>query len=508
MKKYLKVISFVALFSLFGISSSSANLEEKSLSNVSVLNKKEKIKKANNSDNVLRVYNWEDYIYLDDDEKMTLVEEFEDEYDCTVVYDTFDTNETMLSKIKLGVSDYDLICPSDYTIQRMISEDLLVPFDEDSTPYYDLYASKYLVNKLEEIEVNGESNIVQNYARGYMWGTLGLLYNPEYDGFAEDVSETIQEDMGDWNSLWEDKYYGSFYLKDSMRDTYSVGIMRAYDAEFKALKEEYEDGSISEEEYNLEVTRLFNQSDQEASNKVFDALEDLTANGASFEIDEGKEDIQKGYIGVDVAWSGDASYAMYNADENGLSLYYQVPKTGGNIWFDGWVMPKGANKTLAEEFVDFLSRPENAIMNMDYIGYVSFIAGDDVLDYVKDNYDVSEDDTIEEKYDRDLSYLFDGTLENYDLDDCALEIEEENREFDTCYPKEEDLAHLAVMNDFGENLSIVTSGWEKYRGQSIPLWLYITSGVVVLGIIGYIIFYKIRKKTELKRRKERRAKAA
>lgn len=467
-----------------------------------------KYENSNSESNVLKVYNWEDYIYQDDDGNMTLISDFEKEYNCKVVYDTFDTNETMLSKVKLGVTNYDLICPSDYTIQRMIADDLLIPFDDNGTPTYDKYVSRYLNGKLAGIKVNEKEGVVEKYSRGYMWGTLGIMYNPEYSGFSEAVKSTIHEDMGNWNSLWDTKYDGTFYLKDSMRDTYAVGIMRAFDKEFSEAKTKYDNGEYSYDEYNAIVTKLFNLCDEESAKKVFSNLKDLNANGASFEIDEGKLDMQKGYIGIDIAWSGDASYAMYNADKNNLSLYYQVPKTGGNIWFDGWVMPKGANKDLAQKFIDFLSRPKNAIANGDYIGYVPFIAGDEMLDYIKENYDVSADATIanEDKFDRDISYLFKDTLENYTLDDCKLKIEEEHRQFDTCYPQESELAHLAVMNDFGNNLQYVVSGWEQFRGQEIPNYAYILFGVSVGLIIAGIVFYKVRKHSEMKRRKERREK--
>ena len=134
----------------------------------------------------LSIYNSEDYIAEDDstteEEEPDIVSMFEDycktEYDTDVdvIYSTFDTNETMLAQLDLGKT-FDLVCPSDYVIQKMIAKDMIVPFDDGSTPNYDKYVSPFVYNKIANIEVNGQKDIVNNYARGYMWGTLSILYN-------------------------------------------------------------------------------------------------------------------------------------------------------------------------------------------------------------------------------------------------------------------------------------------------------------------------------------------
>ena len=202
----------------------------------------------------LRVLNWEDYIgeyeleadFDNDGEFETypdVISAFE-AYEwivngkkVNVIYDTFDTNETMLSSLKTGKSTYDLICPSDYTIQKMMSQGMLVPFEEGSTPNYDASASPYLSGQLDYITADdgtGEQIPISRYSRGYMWGTLGVLYNPakvsEETGVEEDA---VKFDMADWNSLWDSKYHGQMSIKDSMRDTYSVGIMKLFDAEVR-----------------------------------------------------------------------------------------------------------------------------------------------------------------------------------------------------------------------------------------------------------------------------------
>ena len=154
-----------------------------------------------------------------------------------VIYDTFDTNETMLSSLKTGKTTYDLICPSDYTIQKMLSLDMLQKIDFDNVPNYVQYGSQYLRNMLQEIpaQLNGETQYVGDYAVGYMWGTLGILYNPEkiIKGKEGMTEEQVKVAMDDWDSLWDQAFAGEMSVKDSMRDTYSVGIMHAFGDEIR-----------------------------------------------------------------------------------------------------------------------------------------------------------------------------------------------------------------------------------------------------------------------------------
>ena len=326
-----------------------------------------------------------------------------------VIYDTFDTNETMLSSLKAGKSTYDLICPSDYTIQKMMSLGMLEPFDEGALPNYDAYVSKYLLSQMNEITAEngdgtGEQHAINEYAKGYMWGTLGITYNPKLVAKLSGVSEDqVKYDLADWNSLWDKKYHGILSIKDSMRDTYSVGIMRLFDEAIR--KEMVESGYFDEETLELKpgmygealknyspklAADFFNNCDEETVKKVEKVLLELKGNVFGFEVDSGKDDIVKGLVGMNLAWSGDAVYSLDRAEnEADQTLYYSVPKTGGNIWFDGWVMPKSdtLHKAEAQEFVDFLSHPAIATAGMDFIGYTSFIAGDYVHDLIRQWYD-------------------------------------------------------------------------------------------------------------------------
>lgn len=365
----------------------------------------------------LRILNCEDYIGDGVLEAFEAWEREEQHKNVKVIYDTFDTNETMLSSLKTGKSTYDLICPSDYTIQKMMSSGMLEPFDEDGTPNYDHYVSPYLKKQLQKITAddgNGTQKAIAEYSRGYMWGTLGVLYNPSKVASDKGLGEDeVKYDMASWGSLWESKYNLEMSVKDSMRDTYSVGIMKTYEEDIlKAMEEsgcfdmsslELLEGKYDEaldasgdnpDAYAHRLSEIFNRCDKDQVAKVEASLMALKANVFGFEVDSGKDDIVKGLVGMNLAWSGDAVYSMDRGDNegdngNGIAIYYSIPKTGGNIWFDGWVMPKSSSlhKTEAQEFVDFLSQPDIAALGMDTIGYTSFVAGDTILDLIRQWYD-------------------------------------------------------------------------------------------------------------------------
>ena len=536
----------------------------------------------------LNVYNWEDYIAEDDtsteEEEDDLVKMFEDycleKYGqkVEVIYSTFDTNETMLAQIDLGKS-FDLVCPSDYTIQKMIAKDMVVPFDEANTPNYNKYVSPFVIDKIKEIEVKGEKNIVNQYARGYMWGTLGILYNNTFGmlPFKRISQQEMDEDMNSWLSLWDEKYQNLLAIKDSMRDTYAAGIFMTYNNDFttgdgvthdalQTLKAKYNDGVIDADTYNTEVTRIFNMCDDETINAVEKDLKKLRENAFGFEVDSGKVDMAQGNkFAINLAWSGDAAWAMDMADEyndehydeeteeyeegfNPTLLKYAIPETGANIWFDGWVMPKTIsekNKIWAERFVDFLSMPENAAINMEFIGYTPVIAGDAILELVQSWYDIRFDEESEEMNDAllddydlvdmedipDLTYLEDGTynqdiynyayskdisyffasgesntLEEHDISEATFYISGDSylRQFDTQYPDASLLPGLAVMADFGEQNQKIITMWEHVKNTALPLWAYILIIVAILLIIGLVIFRKVQVASVKKRRKERK----
>ena len=382
------------------------------------------------ADIVIHVFNCEDYIGLDpfvyegedgEVEYSSVVKGFE-EYESaklgkkvSVVYDTYDTNETMLSSLKTGRSTYDLIVASDYAIQRMMVMGLLQPIDFTRVPNYVDYASSYLTGQLDalsaeipERDENGHLTgerlpaSVGDYALGYMWGTLGILYNPAKISSSKGISEEqVKYDMGSWHSLWDRRYKGEMSVKDSMRDTYSVGIMEQFSEEIEAdlaasgcFDEDYNllPGKWQEalDTYNPKLTDIFNRCDEDSVLQVKNTLMKLKENIFGFEVDSGKEDMVKGLIGMNLAWSGDAVFAMDTAEVTGTEIYYSIPKTGGNIWFDGWMMTKdcvGERQDVSYDFLNWLNDPQVAAANMNYIGYTPYVGGSIILDLVREWYD-------------------------------------------------------------------------------------------------------------------------
>jgi spermidine/putrescine-binding protein len=358
-----------------------------------------------------------------------------------VAYNTFSVMEDELSNLSDGAHHADLACVSDYIIQRLMANNMVVPFkkgaDRDAmytnggglegweTDAYDRYASPFLKQSLTKIEakIGGDDNNVGNlgdYARGYMWGTLGLTYNPTFKDYAaRGLSESdVKVQMSEWNALWSSQYEKTFQVKDSMRDTYSIGLMHVYDSYFKTLLSWYKSGTgilpdgttgaYSLTQYNADVSTIFNninhiddfnklakRLDNTASEVTPEQVVDeiqlslayLKEHSFGMEVDSGKTDIQTGdKSGIDTAWSGDAILSMTDAS---VDLYYSIPQSGGNIWFDAWVLVKSdtLEQEYAQKFIDFISNPENASPNMDYNGYTSFIGGDQLIDLVRGKYD-------------------------------------------------------------------------------------------------------------------------
>ena len=249
-------------------------------------------------DHILKVYNWADYI----DEE--LIDEFEVWYQeqtgepVDIIYQTFDINETMLSKIELGHEDYDVVCPSDYIIERMLRNDLLLPIQKDfgNTPDYISNISPFIVNNLfNQIDGNGKN--ANDYAVGYMWGTVGLIYNPKY---------VPDEEAKTWDVLRNPEYAGKVLMKDAFRDVYTSLLI--------ALNKEALDAG------EKDINSLTFDSSPESIALVESYLESFKDNVAGWEADFGKDQMTKELAWINMSWSGDAQWAMDEAAEIGLEL--------------------------------------------------------------------------------------------------------------------------------------------------------------------------------------------
>lgn len=453
---------------------------------------------------VLRVYNWQDYINEgkdDDGAKISdsVIELWEKDYQrrtgrkVRVQYDTFETNETMLNTLRTGKTSYDLVCPSDYVIQKMLSATKegkeeaisIEKFDISTMTNYTKYVSPYISSLFEK---NGWTD----YAVAYMWGTVGFLYNPE----------TVKtEDVSTWDFFWNTDYKNRITCKDVSRDAYVVGSLYVHSKELRDANDKYQKGEISAEELQKIVNAAANDTTDGNIGKVGAALSEMKTNIYGFEVDSGKTDIVSGKIDANLAWSGDAVYAMDLAEEEDEKyLQFVIPKEGSTIWFDGWVMPKGANVELAQDFVDFLCKPEIAVMNMDYIGYTSAIAGDEIFDLVCENY---EDENG--KYEYDLSYFFEGTLSGNKYTEDGRAVIRTNtigRQLTTQYPSPEEAARCGIMEDFGERNQAVLEMWSQVKSNNISAFSYIMMAFLALVAI-LMVVSAIRRKLKKKRRMRR-----
>ena len=526
----------------------------------------------------LRLLNVEDYIYEKDPEDegaaKNLVHQFEDYArelgykNVSVSYATTDTPESMFNELKISRDNFDLVCPSDYMIQKLIVNNMLeeMDIDEEHMPNYFQNASS-IKTRLDNITaVNAttkEECRLEDYAVGYMWGTLGILFDPEYGG--RDAETTI-EDMQSWDVLWNPDYKGISSIKDSVRDTYAIGLLHALNDDFEengvavpgfeSLMKKYDNGNNPDydaETFNAEFSELFNKCDDTTLEKVRKSLTKLKGNVFGMEVDSGKQDIVTGKIGINFAWSGDAVYSMEQAEEEkDLELYYSIPETGSNLWMDAWCMPRSdqrseAQKELAILFLDFLSIPEITAQNMAYTGYTPFTGGNEILDLAREWYDVrydeeteTFDDTIptqeeiEEKglQKVDLSYFFAGTLTNEEgelltgeeekaactfYSDCYLpnaETDEEGnitggnrcvgREFFCQFPDENTLARCAVMRDFGPQNEAVLKMWEKFKTDTLPVWAIVLFVVELVAGLSLVLYFFVGKRVKYTLRRKRK----
>lgn len=264
---------------------------------------------------VINVYNWGDYIDSD------VIKEFEDEFGIKVNYSMYETNEDMYIKLKQGGSSYDVVIPSDYMIERMINEDMLLKLDMNNIPN---------IEKVDEDLLYAEYDPTNEYSIPYMWGTVGILYN----------TTMVDETVDSWNILWDEKYQDQIIMLNSQRDSLAVALKRlGYSMNTRDISE-------------LEAAR--------------DELIKQKPLVYAYLGDQVKDTMIAGEAALAVVYSGDAVYMIRENPD----LAYAIPQEGTNLWFDSMVIPSSAkNKEGAEAFINFMTRPDIATKNTDYIGY-------------------------------------------------------------------------------------------------------------------------------------------
>ena len=270
--------------------------------------------------NVVYVYNYGDYIDPD------LIDLFEEETGITVVYDTFDTNEEMYPIISSGSVRYDVVCPSEYMVEKMLANGLLAEINFDNVPNF-----QYITESCRQFAETYDPG--NKHSIPYTWGTVGILYDTDY---IEEGSITC------WADLWKEEYRDEVMMMDSLRDIYMVAL--------KILG--YSANTTDEQELREATDLLIEQKDL-VYKYATDAIRDFLLNESA---------------ALGVIYSGEVLYCQEEDD----SLVYVLPEEGSNVWFDSWVIPANCrNKENAEAWINFMCRPDVAFKTFEYIYYAT-----------------------------------------------------------------------------------------------------------------------------------------
>ena len=274
------------------------------------------------ADNEITVYNWGQYISDGTDGSLDVIAAFEEETGIKVNYLTFDSNESMYTKLKTGGTTYDVIIPSDYMISKLIEENMLEPLDFDNIPNYQY---------IDESFRNQSYDPSNTYSVPYTWGTVGLIYNSQYVSAADAAS---------WNCLWNEKYAGKILMFDNPRDAFAI--------------------AESILGYSL------NTENEDELRAVADLLTEQKGLVQGYVMDQIFDKMQRGEAWAAPYYAGD----FLTMVEENPDLAFSFPEEGFNIFIDAMCIPKGCqNKAGAEAFINFLCRPDICAANLDYLGY-------------------------------------------------------------------------------------------------------------------------------------------
>ncbi|MBP2078365.1 ABC transporter substrate-binding protein [Oceanobacillus polygoni] len=265
----------------------------------------------------LTVYNWGDYI----DEE--LISRFQEETGITIIYETFDSNEAMMTKIQQGGTSYDVAVPSEYMVEKMVEEDLLLELDHSLLPN---------MQNLDERFLDMAFDPGNRYSLPYFWGTVGIVFNPTLLPEGTEITG--------WDDLWNPAFENQILLIDGAREIMGMGL-----------------NTLG---YSL------NDTNPARLQEALDKLKELTPNVKAIVGDENKLLMQNEEAAIAVGWSGDAADIMWENED----IDYVVPEEGSNLWFDNFVIPKTArNVEAAHQFINFMMDPEVAAQNTEYVSY-------------------------------------------------------------------------------------------------------------------------------------------
>ena len=504
----------------------------------------------------LVIYNWEDYIDIG------LLDEFAAYYrdvtgrSLSITYSTFDTNETMLTQVMRGETAVDVVCPSEYAIERLMRAGLLANqtelVTEFSKEYPDAFSNLDNVNKtvlgkigetFGEMEIGDDVYDMRDYMVPYMWGTLGLLYNTRV------VSEEELEEYG-WRMLWNEsdnpELENMILMKDSVRDSYAAVVF--YMEESGRLPDGISE-TYGKPYTELSANELINCTDKALLDGAEKLLTEQRERISGYEVDFGKDDMINEIVYLDLAWSGDALWAVeeseYDEETDTYQLGYYVPEKS-NIWYDGWgILESSDSKLAAMMFIDYMCRPDSGARNIGYIGYTSAV-DQEVMKY---DYDAAqalldveylwyanEEECSVYDYNGNMVFYYewvegegyyldlygndvDVTDENDHLTELALETDDEgyyllpeglrdsyplDEEYIVCpdsislfyydegrYP--EVTENLGVMQDYGAANEDVVNMWQRAKaGSGVPssLWWCLLAIVLFVGIVLGAYFLK------------------
>ena len=317
--------------------------------------------------NAVYVYNWGDYVDPD------VLDMFEEETGIRVYLDEFDTNEDMYPKIASGASEYDVVCPSDYMIAKMIQNDLLQPLDYDLLPLAQEYTGQEYWEQAKAFDPGNR------YTVPYCWGTIGIMYN----------RTMVDRPVDSWDILWDPAYRDDILMQDSVRDTFMVALRRLG--------------------YSLNTT---DPAQLEEAKQLLIEQKPLVQ---AYVVDEARDKLVAGESAMGVVFSGEALWMIQANDD----LAYTVPKEGTNLWIDGWVIPKNArNVNNAHAFIDYMCRPDIAALNCEYLTYSTPNTG--ARDYIEDE-DVLDSEELFPDLSR-ISYLEAYSYLGEDMDKLYSEL--------------------------------------------------------------------------------------